>query len=140
MPHASSELLRFTFKYQNNSKTPDIPIRFIGENGKETQLFYAILDSGADEVSIPKKLADYLGQSLTPRKSKIHTAGGQVDAFSTKVHFFIGRGGREVEYKDIEACVIDRDMPVLVGIYPVFEDYDVTISASSTKVTMVPHK
>ncbi len=140
MPHAASKLLRFTFKYQSNSKTPDIPIRFIGKNGKETPPFYAILDSGADEISVPKKLADYLGQSLTPRKNKIHTAGGQVDAFSTKIHFLIGHGGREVEYTDIEACVIDRDMPVLVGIYPVFEDYDITISASSTKFTMVPYK
>lgn len=137
MPHASSQLIKFTFSYKN-SYAPMIPIRFIGENNQRTPIFNAILDSGADEITIPRRLADYLGQTLTPKQHPINTAGGTKDAFTTKTHFFIGRGGREVEYEDISTCVVNTDMPVLVGIYPVFEDYIITINASKNKFSMIP--
>lgn len=135
MPH--SELIKFTFSYDNRCKTPLIPIRFIDSNGRPTPTFNAILDSGADEATIPKRLADKLGfKNLIKREKPIHTAGGKKEAFTTKANFNLGRGGREVKYTDIDICVIDIDMPILIGITPVFEDYQVTIKAYNNKFVL----
>ena len=132
-------LLKFTFKYNGKAPTiPLIPLRFFDNNNKPTPTFNAILDSGADEITIPKDLADLLGYKLTKRSEKINTAGGEIKAFKTKGKFNIGRGGREVEYKNIEICVIDHDIPVLVGIKPIFNDYKVIIFAFENKFILEP--
>lgn len=135
---AHSRLLKFTFTYDEQYLVPLIPIRFIDNDGNPIPTFNAILDSGADEVTIPKELADELQLELSPRPDLIHTAGGEMQAFTAIVNFNIGRGGREVEYTDINICVIDKDMPVLVGIEPVFKDYMVTIMAYENKIILEP--
>jgi len=134
-----SNLLKFTFKYKGKPPNiPLIPLRFFDNDNKPTPTFNAILDSGADEITIPKDLADLLGYKLMKRFEKINTAGGEIKAFKTKGKFDIGRGGREVEYKNIEICVIDYDIPVLVGIKPIFNDYKVTIFAFENKFILEP--
>ena len=136
MPH--SPLLKFTFRYSNDCKTPLVPVRFIGQDGTSTPTINAILDSGADEITIPEPLADYLHLDLEPRDEPISTAGGSREAFKSTISFYLGRGGREVKYENIEICVIDEDMPVLIGITPVFEDYNVTIMAHQNKFILEP--
>ena len=139
MPH--SRLLKFSFKYADQPpKIPLIPVRFIDIGNKPTPTFNAILDSGADEITIPKALSDLLGYKLTTRSERINTAGGEIDAFKTICNFNIGRGGREVKYNDIEICVIDYDVPVLIGIKPIFNDYKITISAYENKFILEPKK
>ena len=88
MPH--SRLLKFIFSYDAKCLTPLIPIRFIGSDGKSTPTFNAILDSGADEVTIPKALSDELQLELNSRPDPIHTAGGEIDAFTTTCNFNLG--------------------------------------------------
>ena len=134
-----SNLLKFTFKYKGKPpKIPLIPLRFIDTNDKLTPTFNAILDSGADEITIPKDLADLLKYKLTERSEKINTAGGEIKAFKTKGKFNIGRGGREVKYSNIDICIINHDIPVLVGIKPIFNDYKVIISAYENKFVLEP--
>ena len=136
---SNSNLLKFTFKYKGKPpKIPLIPLRFFDNYNKSTPTFNAILDSGADEITIPKDLADLLGYKLTARSEKINTAGGEIKAFKTKGKFNIGRGGREVEYKNIEICVIDHDIPVLVGVKPIFNDYKITIFAYENRFVLEP--
>jgi len=138
---SNQQLLKFTFSYIGNKPgIPLIPIRFIDKKGQATPTFNAILDSGADEVTIPKALADLLKYQLSLRTDKINTAGGEIEALSSVAYFNIGRGGREVKYKNIDICVIDQDMPVLIGIKPVFEDYKVTIMAYQNKFKLEPKK
>lgn len=127
MPH--SPLLRFSFSYTNHGRTPLVPVRFLTQDGKLESTFNAILDSGADEVTISKEMADKLGLELEIRPDPIHTAGGERQAYSATANFNLGRGGREVRYTDVDICVIDVDMPVLIGITPIFEDYKVIIMA-----------
>lgn len=134
-----SELLKFTFKYEGKCPSiPLIPLRFFDNNDKPTPTFDAILDSGADEITIPKNLADLLGYKLTKRSGKINTAGGVINAFKTKGKFNIGRGGREVKYSNVNICVIDHDIPVLVGIKPIFDNYKIKISAFENKCVLDP--
>ena len=77
---------------------------------------------------------------LTKRSGKINTAGGVINAFKTKGKFNIGRGGREVKYSNINICIIDHDIPVLVGIKPIFDDYKIKISAFENKCVLDPAK
>lgn len=134
-----TNLLKFTFKYEGKRPSiPLIPLRFFNISNKSTPTFDAILDSGADEITIPKNLADLLKYKLTERSEKINTAGGEIKAFKTKGKFNIGRGGREVKYVNINICVIDHDIPVLVGIKPIFNDYKVKISAYENKFVLEP--
>lgn len=134
-----SRLLKFTFRYDDEPpKIPLIPVRFIDKNNKSTPTFNAILDSGADEITIPKELAELLKYDLKERPEKINTAGGEISAFKIVGGFSIGRGGREVEYNNVEICVVDQDIPVLIGIKPLFNDYTVTILAYENKFILEP--
>ncbi len=136
-----SKFLRFAFKYEGKSPgIPLIPLRFFNIDNKPTPTFNAILDSGADEITIPRQLADLLEYKLAERSEKINTAGGEIKAYKTKGRFNIGRGGREVKYVNHNICVIDQDIPVLVGIKPVFNDYKVTISAYKNRFFLEPKK
>lgn len=77
---------------------------------------------------------------LRPRSEKINTAGGEINAFFSVACFVIGRGGREVKYENVDICVVDKDLPVLIGIKPVFEDYKVIIMAYQNKFKLEPKK
>ena len=113
---SNQQLLKFTFSYINNK--PGIlliPIRFIDKKVQATLTFNAILDSGADEVTIPKALADLLKYQSSLRTDKINTAGGEIEALSSVAYFNIGKGVKEVKYKNIDISVIDKEMPFLIG-------------------------
>ena len=139
MDMSHSRLLKFTFTYGDQApEIPLIPLHFIDTNNNATPTFNAILDSGADEITIPKELADFLGYTVQSRTDKINTAGGEIDAFKSSAHFSIGRGGREVRYRNIEICVIDQDIPVLIGIKPLFDTYKVIIQAYENKFILEP--
>ena len=138
---ARSNLLKFTFKYEGKHPSiPLIPLRFFNIDNKPTPTFDAILDSGADEITIPKNLADLLGYELAKRSGKINTAGGIINAYKSKGKFNIGRGGREVKYSNVDICVIDQNIPVLAGIKPIFNDYQVKITAYENKFVLQPRK
>ena len=136
-----STLLKFNFAYDDRFGVPLIPITFFNEDGVRTQLLNnAILDSGAYEITIPKALADILGLELRPRSNPVHTAGGLIDAFTATINFTLGRGGRFVHYTNVDICVMKQCPAVLVGIHPVFEDYDVTIMAHQRKCILEPRE
>jgi hypothetical protein len=61
-----------------------------------------------------------------------------MNAFIGKGTFCIGRGGREVFYHSVEMCVVDHDIPVLIGIKPLFNDYAIRIHAYDNKVVLTP--
>ena len=142
MPH-TTPLKKFTFNYTPlNCEVPRIPIRFIGNDDKKTPIIYGVLDSGADEITIPKELSDWLKLELLLREEPIHTAMGEKEAHSTKLDFILFRGGkaREVNYKDVEVCVIDGCPHILVGIEPIFKDFKITIIGYQKKVIFEPRE
>ena len=95
MPH--STLLKFTFQYDKKSMIPLIPVNFFYKDGTPTQPFQdAVLDSGANQITIPKALADILGLKLAPRPGPAQTAAGESQAFIATANFNLGRGGRVV--------------------------------------------
>ena len=137
MSHAP--LLKFNFTYDNRFGVPLIPITFFHKDGVRAQLLNnAILDSGAYEITIPKALADMLGLELRPRSNPVHTAGGLIEARTATIDFTLGRGGRFVQYTNVDICVMKQCPAVLIGIHPIFEDYTVTIMAHQRKCILEP--
>jgi len=116
-------------------------VRFIRDDNVSTQIINAVLDSGADAITIPKDLAVWLQLKLEPRDNPAMTAAGTLKAYRAIVpEFILGQGGRDVKYKDIEICVMENCPYILIGITPVFEDYKVTIDAYQNKFTLEPRQ
>lgn len=68
-------LLKFVFSYEKfQCRVPIIPIRFVSIDNKSTPIFHAVLDSGADTLTIPKDLAGWLGVKLQPKVTPTATA------------------------------------------------------------------
>jgi len=136
-----SILLKFNFTYDDRFGVPLIPITFFNKGGVRTQLLNnAILDSGAYEITIPKALADMLELELRPRSNLVHTAGGLIEAYTATISLKLGRGGRFVHYAKVDICVIKQCPAVLIGIHPIFEDYNVTILAHERKSVLDPRE
>jgi len=77
---------------------PLIPVNFFYKDGTPTQPFQdAVLDSGANQITIPKALADILGLKLAPRSGPAQTAAGESQAFNTKMKK-LEEKGYHVEY------------------------------------------
>jgi hypothetical protein len=53
---------------------------------------------------------------------------------------FLVKGGREVKYQNLEVYTMEHCPYTLVGIAPVFEDYNVTILASQKRFKLEPRK
>jgi hypothetical protein len=137
MPHPT--LLKFTFQYDEESRIPLIPVNFFYKDGTPTQPFQdAVLDSGANQITIPKALADILGLKLYPRSGLAQTAAGESQAFTSTTNFNLGRGGRVVKYTDIEICVMENCPAILIGIQPVFQDYSVTFKTYKNTCILEP--
>lgn len=116
-------------------------MRFVRFDNVSTQIINAVLDSGADAITIPKELAQWLQLKLEPIKTSAMTAAGTTNAFIGKVpEFILGQGGREVKYRDLEVYTMEHCPYTLVGIDPVFEDYNVTILASQKRFKLEPRK
>lgn len=114
-------------------------MRFIRADNVSTQIINAVLDSGTDTITIPKDLAVWLKLKLEPRDTPAMTAAGTIKAYKARVpEFILGQGGREVNYQNIEVCVMEQCPYILVGISQVFEDYKVTIMAYQRKCILEP--
>jgi hypothetical protein len=133
-------LLKFNFPFQEkNVKVPTIPVRFIDAAGHTTPIIHAILDSGADNITIPKDLADFLQLPLKLLPEQVSTAAGLVNSYSSNVPFFIlGQGGREVQYQDEQIRIIETCRAILIGIDPIFLEYAISINARDQKIFLDP--
>jgi len=115
---------------------PMIPLRFILKNNESTPLMVGILDSGSNEIAIPLKIAQEYNFELNKRPPSF-TAGGKVQSFSSHVNINIGIPQKEIEFKNIEICVLDTNIPILVGIYPLFLDCKVSIDGLNKKILLL---
>ena len=146
--------LRFTFKYSlppelRGKKIPDdsphrrypfMPI-YLYNGEKKTLLIEGLLDSGSDYLFIPKGLAEFLNLSKG-RKEDISGACGSCNAFETQVGLILGRGGknREMDYGYVKAFFpeSDRNIPILIGRSPIFEDFQVVFEDFNIKFKLNP--
>ena len=109
--------------------------------GKKTPPIEGLVDSGSDGLFIPRRIADFLGLE---RGAPVQSTGvdGAYDAFRTDVGIVIGRGGkdREADLGIIEATVPanDKDVPVLIGRHPIFDEYQIIFEEYKKRFIMNP--
>ncbi len=112
----------FIFDY---FRYPIIPIKFIYRE-KETPVIDALLDSGGDFIVIPMPIASYLGLKLK-KAGSVDTAGGTTLLYKANLNMIMGKKDKKATYNNIEIHVsVRNDIPVLIGRYPIFEDYEIT--------------
>lgn len=122
----------FVFEYR---KYPIVPIRFYS-GGKETPVIDALLDSGGDFIVIPMPIAKYLDLKLE-KAGSVDTAGGVTNLYKTRLSMDMGKKDKIYTYKDIEIHVSARhDIPVLLGRYPIFEDYEITFKRHEEQLVL----
>jgi len=122
------------FEYCNY---PIVPIKFLFKDQK-TPLIEALLDSGGDFIVIPLPIAKYLGLNLI-KAGTVDTAGGSTDLLKAKLSMQIGNKQQKNTYEDLEIHVSTRDdIPVLLGRYPLFEDYEITFKKKQNQLILKP--
>jgi len=122
----------FIFDY---FRYPIIPIKFIYKD-KETPFIDALLDSGGDFIVIPMPIASYLGLKLK-KAGSVDTAGGATNLFKTSLDMIIGKKNKRAVYNNIQIHVSARnDIPVLIGRFPIFEDYEITFKKQKNQLIL----
>ncbi len=105
---------------------PFVYIRFT-QRGKQSEYFSGFVDSGADNIMIPKSLADFLGLTLTKSPKPFGTAAGEKEGFQATIDKIEINRHNIIEYSHVPIGVIDANVPILVGRKPFFEDFIVII-------------
>jgi len=124
--------LEFVFDYL---RYPVIPVKFSYKE-KETPFIDALLDSGGDFIVIPMPIASYLGLKLK-KAGSVDTAGGSTSLFKATLDMALGKKNHNEVYKDIQIHVSGRkDIPVLLGRYPIFEDYEITFKKRKNQLIL----
>ena len=151
------KIINFTFNYSKHTVVnesnqeeidlyyPTIPCVFASET-KKTRMTEGLLDTGSDGIVLPMGAAKYLELKLEEKEKPMIVAGGlSVKQYKSKVNLTIGRGGRFVEFNDIEITVPDTNpekdkSPILIGRDPIFQYYEVNFIEGKRKVIMKPFK
>ena len=124
--------LTFIFNYE---KYPVVPVKFTYKD-KDTPVIDALLDSGGDFIVIPLPIAKYLDLNLK-KAGSVDTAGGTTDLFKANLDMEISDETRSTTYKDMQIHVSTRDdIPVLIGRYPIFEDYEITFKKKKNQLIL----
>lgn len=127
---------KHVFEYYNY---PIVPIKFSYKDQK-TPSIEALLDSGGDFIVIPMPIAKYLGLKLK-KAGIVDTAGGATKLFKANLTLQIGEKNKVDTYSDLQIHVSGRDdIPVLLGRYPIFEDYEITFKKQKNELTLQPMK
>jgi hypothetical protein len=120
------------FEYCNY---PIIPVKFTSKDQK-TPSIEALLDSGGDFIVIPMPIAKYLGLKLK-KAGKVDTAGGATTLYKATLTMHIGTKEKYDIYKDLEIHVSTRDdIPILLGRFPIFEDYEITFKKKENSLIL----
>lgn len=114
---------------------PLLPVQFVYKN-KKTPVIAALIDSGGDSIIIPKAIAEFLGASV--EESEIaKTAGGFTSIRRTKLRMVIGKGENRIDYNSVDVFVVEsNDIPVLLGRYPLFEDFEITFRKKKGEIIL----
>ena len=127
---------RFVFDYY---KYPIVPVRFFYKE-KKTPVIDALLDSGGDFIVIPMPIAKYLGLKMKGA-GNVDTAGGETALFKSKLTMIIGKAEQTATYGNMEIHVSTRDdIPVLLGRWPIFEDYEITFKKQKNQLVLKTYK
>lgn len=120
---------------------PLIPLQ-LSSATKKTRPTEGLLDSGADEIVLPRGLADYLELDLKPSSKPMRVANGMsVPRLVAEVTLTIGRAGRFCDPIKTEVCVPEKgDAPILIGRKPVFGLFEITFIEAEKRLELEPYR
>ena len=127
---------KFVFNY---CSYPVVPVKFFYKD-KKTPFIDALLDSGGDFIVMPMPIAKYLGLKLE-KAGSVDTAGGTTSLFKATLDMVIGKKNKIAFYEKNQIHVSARnDIPVLLGRYPIFDDYEITFKKQKNQLILKPAK
>lgn len=102
------------------AKRPIVEIEI--SRGGPARKFLALINSGADQITMPAAIADALGivRATCPRRSLIGITMQRVDGFVASIGI---RVQHHSELIAVPAVFIDTDIPVLLGQEAFFDRY-----------------
>ena len=75
----TTPLLKFVFDYKRfHCRIPIVPVRFVRSDGVSSPIINAVLDSGADALTIPKELAEAKGWNKNTRLRFVEDLEGNI--------------------------------------------------------------
>jgi hypothetical protein len=119
---------------------PLLPVTLFS-NGKSLRPMVGLLDSGSDEIVLPRSIATRLGLDLK-RADPLTVVGSKTNRFESKVSMTIGRAGRICEpINDIKVSVLEGDdTPLIIGRDPIFKLYRITFVEAENRFEMTPYR
>lgn len=127
------------FKYlsvEGFGKAPFIPLSARGKDGKE-YVMWALIDSGAEGMLLPKVLADFLGLEEKGRSFTKGISGG-AEVRKTNLSVKIRNGGDNYDL-ELDARVLqneDSTTPVLLGRAGFFDAFHITFKQNEEKIVL----
>lgn len=119
--------LVFNYEKANNAeKAPFIPVHVSGKDGR-VMIVRALIDSGADNIVVPKILADVLGIE-GKESSKSEGVGGAVEVVKSRITATI-KGEAESHTLQLPVVVLKKDegaIPMLLGRKGFFDHFHIT--------------
>jgi hypothetical protein len=117
-------------------RAPFIPIFAHDINGKLVEIT-ALIDSGADNIVIPKDLAQVLGLTMG---EEFETAGvgGKTKVRRANFTFTIKKGRESHTITAPSLVLLDntQDVPVLLGRNGFFEEFEITFRQNDEKIVL----
>lgn len=146
------KLLNFRFNYERlpfvdrftsesiDAFYPLLPVT-LSSNGNSIGPIVGLLDSGSDEIVLPRFIATRLGLDLE-RVNPITVVGSRIDRFESHVSLSLGRAGRICgPINDIKVSVLEGDdTPLIIGRDPIFKLYRITFIEAENRFEMLPYQ
>ncbi|MDO8576031.1 MAG: retropepsin-like aspartic protease [bacterium] len=94
------------------TKRPIVEVEL--SKGKQTRKFLALIDSGADQITMPAAIAEVLGieREKCPKRSAVGISMERTEGFIGELDFHIRN---QTETFKAPVVFIDTDVPVLLG-------------------------
>jgi hypothetical protein len=104
------------------TKRPIVEIEI--SHGGPSRKFLALIDSGADQITMPAAIADALGidRAACPRRSMMGITMQRIDGFVAPIEI---RVQHQAQAFTAPTVFIDTDIPVLLGQEAFFDRYRV---------------
>ena len=93
----------------------------------------AVIDSGADYVTLPKVVSDGLGLETKPGKKPIGVVGGTIPSNWGKIPEITIED--KINFKEVTFSTSEKLNFIILGIHPLFSEYKITIDSKNKQIT-----
>lgn len=108
--------------------------------GIKTSPTEGLLDSGADSIVLPRRVASFLNLEMNDT-TPMRVVGRTVERYKATANLTIGRAGRFVSFPNVEVSIPkEGETPILFGRKPIFDKYKITFIDPEKRFIMEPYE